>query len=516
MLEDRRLLATFSVINTGDTVTNSQPAAGTLRWAVEQANLASTPSTINFNLGSGPQTVTLAQLLDPVELTNTTEPITITGPGASLLTINGNNEGAVLRIDQGVTRDHHGPDGHRRVARRQPQRRRDQQSRHAVDQQLHALAATTISGMYDYTTGTATISDSTITGNNSFFGAGVFVKGNATITNSTFTDDSGSEGAGICNDGTTKVTNCTITGDSTGFLGGLYNSGKLNVYSSTISNNKGGGVYNGKKGTTYLSGCTISGNSGVIDGGGLSNQYGGTLTLTGCTVEGNYAEIGGGLYNAGTATITDSTFSGNTATGSSGGGQGGGVSSGLLQSKAMLTITGSTLSGNTAKLGGGGLFNNGTAKVTDSTIADNFANQAGSLLASNGGGVDNSGTATLLACTVTGNTTTADGGGLYNGGLGSDIMSLEDTIVAGNSTTSTKSSEYGDIGVETIVNTTYYVTGTYDLVGTGGAGGLGAGQPGRDRRPGPGPAGQLRRADADRRAAPRQPGPRGGHRASPA
>ncbi len=141
----------------------------------------------------------------------------------------------------------------------------------------------------------------------------------------------------------------------------------------------------------------------------------------------------------------------------------------------MLTITGSTLSGNTAKLGGGGLFNNGTAKVTDSTIADNFANQAGSLLASNGGGVDNSGTATLLACTVTGNTTTADGGGLYNGGLGSDIMSLEDTIVAGNSTTSTKSSVYGDIGVETIVNTTYYVTGTYDLVGTGGAGGLGAG-----------------------------------------
>ena len=61
----------------------------------------------------------------------------------------------------------------------------------------------------------------------------------------------------------------------------------------------------------------------------------------------------------------------------------------------MLTITGSTLSGNTAKLGGGGLFNNGTATLTDSTIADNFANQAGSLLASNGGGVDNSGTATL-------------------------------------------------------------------------------------------------------------------------
>ena len=115
----------------------------------------------------------------------------------------------------------------------------------------------------------------------------------------------------------------------------------------------------------------------------------------------------------------------------------------------MLILTDSTLSGNTAKLGGGGLFNNGTATLTDSTIADNFANQGTSLLASDGGGVDNSGTATLVACTISGNTTTADGGGLYNGGLGPNMMTLNDTIVAGNTTTSTQSSAYGDIGVET-------------------------------------------------------------------
>ncbi len=336
------------------------------------------------------------------------------------------------------------------------------------------LSGNSISGIYDYTKATATITDCTITGNNSFSGAGVFVKGTATITGCTISGNSGSNGAGISNDGTTTVKNCTITGNSTGFQGGVYNAGQLSVYNSTITNNKGGGLYN-KKGTTYLSGCTITGNSGFIDGGGLNNQYGATLTLSGCTVSGNSAETGGGLYNTGTATLTDSTLSGNTATGSSGGGQGGGVSNGLLQNKAVLTITDSTLSGNTAKLGGGGLFNNGTATLTDSTLADNFANQAGSLLASDGGGVDNSGTATLLACTVTGNTTTADGGGLYNGGLGANIMSLEDTIVAGNSTTARNSSDYGDIGIDLGVTTPYYVSGSYDLVGTGGSGGLSAG-----------------------------------------
>ncbi len=60
MLEDRRLLATFAVTSTGDTLDgNNNPTTGTLRWAVEQANLASTPSTIDFNLGSGAQMITL-------------------------------------------------------------------------------------------------------------------------------------------------------------------------------------------------------------------------------------------------------------------------------------------------------------------------------------------------------------------------------------------------------------------------------------------------------------------------
>ena len=333
------------------------------------------------------------------------------------------------------------------------------------------FTANTISGVY--VKGTASISDCTITGDNSFFGAGIFVKGGeATISGSTIDDNIGARGAGICNysQSTTTVTDCTISGNSAlGGGGGLYNAGQLTVTDCIISGDTGGGgggLYN-KSGTAYLSGSTISGGSGFIDGGNLDNQNSATLTLSDCTVANGSAEIGGGLYNAGKATLSDCTISDNIATGNSGGGQGGGVANGPLQSNAVLILSNSTLMGNTAKLGGGGLYNNGTATLTASTIADNFANQAGSLLASDGGGVDNDGTVTLVACTVSGNTTTAAGGGVYNGGLGANKATLNDTIVAGNTGVGTGASDIAISG-----NNGVPVVGSYNLIGTGGTGGL--------------------------------------------
>ena len=173
------------------------------------------------------------------------------------------------------------------------------------------------------------------------------------------------------------------------------------------------------------------------------------------------------MYNKGSATLTDCTIVGNDATGSSGGGQGGGISNGLLQSKAVVVVTDSLIADNTAEFGGGGVYNNGTATITDSTIANNFANQGTSLLASNGGGLDNDGTATVVACTISGNTTTASGGGVYNGGLGPSVATLDDTIVAGNTNTGGSAS---DLAIST--NQGVPVTGSYDLIGPGGSGGL--------------------------------------------
>ena len=470
-LEDRQLLTvtTFDVTSTLDTLDGSgDPTMGTLRWAAEQADAATTPSTIEFDLGPGAATITLEQLLTPVELSNTSEPITIDGPGANLLTINGNNEGGVFQIDAGVTASITGLS----ITGASLGNNGAVNDLGALTISDCTLYSNTIRGVY--VKGTATISDCTITGDNTAFsGAGVFVSGSATVTGCTIDNDSATTngaGAGICNQGTTTVTNCTISGDnSLGGGGGLYNSvGTLTVTGCTVSGDSGSGaaVYN-KSGTTYLSGTTISGGGGFIDGGDLNNQYGATMNVSDCTISGGVAEIGGGLYNAGQATLTDCTISGNDATGSAGGGQGGGISNGLLENKAVLILTDSTVEGNTAKLGGGGLFNNGTATVTDSTFVNNFANQAGSLLASDGGAVNNSGKVTLVACTISGNTTTKAGGGIYNGGLGVNVATLNDTIIAGNSNTSGDASDIANSGGD--------FTCSYDLLGLGVGGTISGG-----------------------------------------
>ena len=99
-LEDRRLLATFTVTSTADTAPATNPTRGTLRWAIEQANRATSPSTIAFNLGGSP-TITLAK--GQLELTNTKEPITIDGPGADSLNISGNEASRVFKEDADVT-----------------------------------------------------------------------------------------------------------------------------------------------------------------------------------------------------------------------------------------------------------------------------------------------------------------------------------------------------------------------------------------------------------------------------
>ena len=80
----------------------------------------------------------------------------------------------------------------------------------------------------------------------------------------------------------------------------------------------------------------------------------------------------------------------------------------------------------------------------------------------NGGGLlNNNGTVTLDACTVTGNSTNLDGGGLSTTAASSTI--LTDTIVAGDLAGGFPSEINGD-----------EVTGSYDLIGAGGSGGLGS------------------------------------------
>jgi hypothetical protein len=227
-----------------------------------------------------------------------------------------------------------------------------------------------------------------------------------------------------------NVTGLTITdGQGNGQGSGIHNAGMLAISNSSISGN---------------------GSTGLTSGGGIYNT--GTLTISNCTLSGNltgHGASGGGLYNAGTATVIDSTINGNTTT--SGGG---------IDNEGTLTVSGCTISGNTADYNpldlGGGIDNNGALTVTNSTLVGN--------LSPGGGGLANSGTATLTGVTVTANMSPATMGMVGGLFLRSGMLLLDNSIVAGNLRGSTASDISGGVMVDS--------TSSYNLIGTGGSGGL--------------------------------------------
>ncbi len=237
---------------------------------------------------------------------------------------------------------------------------------------------------------------------------------------------------------TAIISNLTITDGSTqsdDYGGGLYNRGNLTLNYCTVSNDTAGGSY---------------------WGGGLYNTSGGTLTLNYCTVSNDTAgHYGGGLYNdSGTVNLTNCTFSNDRA--------GNTYYGGGLYNNSTANLMNSTFSNDKASYGGGVHIGNGTANVVDCTFNDDTARH-------DGGGLYNFGsTLTLTSCTISGNSATSSGGGLYNAGA----ATLTDTIVAGNTNNSNGASDIGFAEGNPWDPRSTPVTGTFNLIGTGGAGGI--------------------------------------------
>ncbi len=234
--------------------------------------------------------------------------------------------------------------------------------------------------------------------------------------------------------------------------------------------------------TASISGATITGGAmgpngygQFANGGGVLND--GTLTLTDDIVSGNTGGQGGGVDNAGTLILTDDTVSGNTSHG------GGGI-----YNSGMLMLDSVTIAGNSAALGGG-VFNTGIATLTDDTVSGNTS-------INSGGGIDNTGTMALTNVTVAGNTSVyVDAGGIFSGYGGSSLTltnvtvsdnsaydrggvsvfdgtaTLVNTIIAGNTVSTTDPDVYGDFNSEgyNLIGITDGSTGfgaTGDLTGT--------------------------------------------------
>ena len=101
----------------------------------------------------------------------------------------------------------------------------------------------------------------------------------------------------------------------------------------------------------------------------------------------------------------------------------------MANAGSMITVTNSTFSENSASASGGGIFNFGTLTVTNSTFSKNSAPQ--------GGGIDNPSTATLRSTIVANSTSGGDcsgtiGDGGYN--IDTDGTCVDETVSTSQTT----------------------------------------------------------------------------------
>jgi len=151
----------------------------------------------------------------------------------------------------------------------------------------------------------------------------------------------------------------------------------------------------------FVRGLTLqNGNTATADdGGGLYARTKGHVTLTNNTFSENTAkESGGGAYVEGSGTLINNTFTENTAS------HGGGV-----RVSNNSSLTNNTFRGNTATSSGGGAYILGAYTLTNNTFSANVANIGGGIHAPYSGGY----TRTLINNTFTGNTATGSGGGAW-------------------------------------------------------------------------------------------------------
>jgi hypothetical protein len=351
--------------------TTADSGPGSLRQAIADANAASGPDTITFDAAvfATPKTITLTSGALAIS-----DALTVTGPGASLLTISGNSSSRVFSI---------------------------------------------ASGNYDVTLSGLTIVNGRHTAPGGGGGIQNLSSGTLTLVSSVL---SGNTASGL--------------GSLRGTGGGILNAGNgaLAVINSTLSDNfayglasgelaygQGGGIFNAGNGTVTLTNAILSGNDangavfafgfGFGEGGGIFNAGNGTVILTSTTLSSNTAKSsalpgrGGGIFNASTGTVhlINSTLSDNTALGSQG------LGGGIANADGTLTLTNSTVTGNSCSAGGigegGGVYQSGNGIVTliNSTLSGNSVN----------GEIQ------------------SEGGGLFREGAGT--VNIRNSLIAGNS-----------------------------------------------------------------------------------
>lgn len=454
MLEDRCLLAVFTVTNLLDS------GPGTLRDALNQANLATGGDSIEFQAGlSGTIPVTSGQLTitDDVDIDGSTGVFTLdaNGAGSRVFNIDDNDPGTKLSV--------------------------------TIDS-LTIQGASVATGIDPRVFGGGirntedlTLLNSLVTGNGADNGGGIanLEAGRLTLDSTKVNANSAlNRGGGIYNGsgGTLIATESNVDQNDSSDLGGGITTGSqsyVTLTDSTVEQNssvgRGGGIYASSFGTGLtvsltISGTSISGNNGddgaglmlgsavsaVISESDLNNNHsldrGGavhlsgfssantaTLELQNVNVLNNIADDDGGGVHVGTSaelTVFESNIDFNTAASRGGGVNLTGFGSAFT---SVVSITGSSVSGNSTMDDGGGIHAGSAAELTvaDSVVSDNYAfDRGGGLRIS---GFDNAlypNVTTITGSVVSGNLSNDTGAGIYNGSATNTLIST--TSVVGN------------------------------------------------------------------------------------
>ena len=220
-----------------------------LRGAINAANSAGGSNIIAFDgtvffFGGS---ITLGS-----DLPNITSTLTIAGPGATLVNVNGNSH-RLFYINSGANLSLNG---------------------------LTLSNGSANDGGAIYNAGTLTLTDSTLSNNAASSGGAIYNAGRLTVTDSTVSSNSASgNGGGIfgASSYTLTITDSTLSGNSAAGDGGGINinssGGSLTVINSTLYGNSAGGIggginYSGEETETLrVINSTLSGNSANFGGG---------------------------------------------------------------------------------------------------------------------------------------------------------------------------------------------------------------------------------------------------------
>jgi hypothetical protein len=347
-LEDRALPSTLTVINLNDS------GPGSLRYELSQAR---DNDVIVFDRHvHGVITLTSGELQVGAS-------VTIQGPGANRLAVNGNHASRVFEILGGAD---------------------------------VSMSGLTITGGVANSSGSPVLLGA---------GGGVSVDRGATLT-LTKADVEGNvaNAASAANDSSTSVL---------GTGGGVYNAGTLTLIADVIRSN------------TANAGAALVGDGGAVDGSGGGVYNAGTLTVTDSLIAGNTANAGassfvsggegGGIYTSGALTLARTTVSNNTANAgavtAARFGEADGTGGGLFVADGTATVAGSVFANDTANSAsvraadpqfgaaivvgvGGGISNDGQVTVTDTIFSGDVANAASGFasrrveVSGYGGGID--------------------------------------------------------------------------------------------------------------------------------